>query len=131
MSIRIQDPSGTELPLEDLYLEATPAGDDTFILISTLPIKDVTSELRWRPLRWRKNSMELEAVAEVRNERTGPLESLLRVEVPEGTEIRSSNLPATQSMPGAFDFRLTVPARSTRTLRFTARVPKSGLPFSY
>lgn len=131
LSLRLLGPTGSEIPIEELPLEATPVGEEAFILVSTLPASGMNARLRWRPTRWRKNWMELEAEAEVRNEQRGATETLLRVGLPEGTEIRSSELPATLALPGTFDFRLSLPAHATRTLRFTARVPKSGLPFSY
>lgn len=129
---RIKDGRGFEFPLATQQMDATPTGEEAIFQIdSDLYCKGVQAHQRWRPLLWKDHWMELEGESEIRNDRNEVADVLLRTNLPQDSEIRFSSVPSRSIEPGTFDFRLTVPPHSTRNLRFTARIPKSGLPFSY
>jgi|GEM_PF-6332618 len=130
--LRVAGAAGEDIPVGDMSMEATPVGDHAL-----MPGPDswlaagIQGRLLWRPSKWRKDWMELEVESQLINHRTETVSAMVRVELPESTEIRSATAPLSKFQAGLFDFRLTLPSGGQATLRFLARIPRNALPFSY
>ena len=123
---------GVDIPMGSDLLDATPEGDCALVPVPEAWLAaGLKGSHRWRSIRWRRHWMELEGESVLSNPRSEPASILLRVMLPEGTEIRSSSASHTLFQPGCFDFRTTLPPGSESTLRFVARIPREALPFTY
>jgi len=122
-------PQKLVIPMGQSYMEATPAGERTLI---SLPDGWVASGLRaahrWRTVACEKDWIELEGESNLTNPRSEMASILLRLILPEGTEIRTASTSHAMLEPGFFDFRMDLPPRSETAFRFRARVPQKALP---
>lgn len=132
VNLSIRGPHGEEVPIGPSWMDDTPPGEEAILEVPEGWLaRGVEGSHRWRPVAWQAEWMELEAESHLTNSRGEDAPILLRLQLPEGTEIRSAEVPPTLAAPGVFDFRLTLPPHSERTLRFRSRVPKKALPFTY
>lgn len=124
-------PEGLEVPLGDTSLEDTPVGAEALLESPGAWLAaGVRATHRWRPVAWDPEGMDLEGESILENSRSEPVPILLRVTLPEGSDLRSASAAVDRVHPGTFDLRLTLPPGAGKRLTFRARVPRSVLPFS-
>lgn len=122
---------GHEVPLGETSLEDTPVGAEALLESpGAWTAAGVRATHRWRPVAWDPEGMELEGESLLENPRSEPAPILLRVTLPEGSDLGSANAAVDRAYPGTFDLRLTLPPGARKRLTFRARVPRSDLPFS-
>lgn len=125
-------PEGLEVPLGDTSLEDTPVGAEALLESPGAWLAaGVRATHRWRPVAWDPEGMDLEGESILENSRSEPAPIWLRISLPEASDLRSASAAVDRVHPGTFDLRLTLPPGARKRLTFRARVPRSGLPFSY